>query len=151
MGKAILAAAKVSRTGAGLLHGLAQALLLHNLPRYKHITAIAATGALIVVGVAAFWFSSFLPARTDIVPCKCAVEITPRGPCDWDYNGDCNQDDRDIFDNSIHMCSDNTPILGFEYNALADANQDKCVDRRDLILLYPETVILASFAASASG
>ena len=106
--------------------------------RHKYIIAIVVTGVLIVVGVTAFWVSSSLPARYDIVPSECTVEIPPREPCDMDCDGDCDQDDRDIFDNSIHMCSYNTPILGFEYDPLADANQDECVDGRDLLILFPE-------------
>ena len=108
--------------------------------RHKYIIAIVMIGVLIVGGSTAFWLSSSLPARYDILPSECTVEIPPREPCDLDCDGDCDEDDMDIFNNSIHMCSYNTPILGFEYNPLADANQDECVDGRDLLLLFPELI-----------
>ena len=109
--------------------------------KYRYVMAIAVIGALIAVSVAAYWLYTSLPARYGIIPSECTVEITPREPCDFDCDGDCDQDDKDIFDNSIHMCSYNSPMLGFEYNPPADANGDECVDGRDLLLLFPDTGI----------
>ena len=109
--------------------------------RRKYPIAIAVTGVLIVVGVTAFWLSSSLPARGGAVPIECTVETTPREPCDLDCDGDCDQDDMDIFNDSIRMCIWNPPILGFEFNPLADANGDECVDGVDLLLLFPELLI----------
>lgn len=107
--------------------------------RRKYVIAIAVIGVLVVVGVIAFRLSSPLPPRYGIVPSQCTVEVPLREPCDLDCDGDCDQADRDIFDNSIHMCSYNSPNLGFEYNPMADANGDECVDGRDLLLLFPDT------------
>ncbi len=106
--------------------------------RPKYIIAIAVIGALVVVGATAFWLSSSLRDRSGTVPSECTAEITPREPCDLDCDGDCDRDDLDIFYDSIHMCIWNPPKLGFEFNPLADANQDGCVDGRDLLLLFPE-------------
>lgn len=109
--------------------------------RRKYTIAIAVIGALIVVGGSAFWLSSFLRDRSGTGPSECTVETTPREPCDLDCDGDCDQDDMDIINDSIRMCIWNPPKLGFEYNPLADANGDECVDIRDLLLLFPELLI----------
>lgn len=108
--------------------------------RRKYIIAIAVIGALVVVGVTAFWLSSSLRDRSGTEPIECTVETTPREPCDLDCDGDCDRDDIDIINDSVHMCSYNPPKLGFEYNPLADANGDECVDPRDLLLLFPELI-----------
>ena len=108
--------------------------------RRKYTIAIAVIGVLIVVGVTAFWLSSSLRDRSGTGPIECTVETTPREPCDLDCDGDCDQDDMDIFNDSIRMCIWNPPILGFEFNPLADANQDECVDGLDLLLLFPELI-----------
>ena len=114
------------------------ATLISNMRRRKYTIAIAAIGALIVVGVTAFWLSSSLPAPGGAVPIECTVETTPREPCDLDCDGDCDRDDEDIFHDSIHMCSYNPPRPQLKYNPLADANGDECVDVTDLLLLFPD-------------
>ena len=106
--------------------------------RRKYVIAISVIGALIVVGVTAFWLSSSLRDRSGTVPSECTVETTPREPCDLDCDGDCDQDDQDVLMDSIHMCSYNPPRPQLKYNPLADADGDECVDIRDLLLLFPE-------------